>query len=156
MAVEPQNPIRGVIMNQTVEAGSLITLHYRISTAAGAELVSTFGTTPATLQLGKGELLPALERCLVGVKVAERSVFQLEAQQAFGDYNPALVERMPLSDFPMAEPVEVGSVMEFTAPEGSKFVGLVRELEADTAVVDFNHPLAGKAIRFEVEVIGIL
>ncbi|MCE9571091.1 MAG: FKBP-type peptidyl-prolyl cis-trans isomerase, partial [Rhodocyclales bacterium] len=65
-------------MSDTIKSDSLITLHYRVATGDDVELVSTFDTTPATLQMGSGELAPTLERCLVGLAVGERNVFLLE------------------------------------------------------------------------------
>ncbi|MCF8149848.1 MAG: FKBP-type peptidyl-prolyl cis-trans isomerase [Burkholderiaceae bacterium] len=143
-------------MSETVHAGNLITLHYRVATADDTELVSTFGSTPATLQLGNGELAPPLEHCLIGITVGERHVFLLEAEQAFGSHNPQLTQRMPRSDLPPASSPELHGLIEFSAPSGDKFTGIVRELDDEAVLVDFNHPLAGKSVRFEVEIIGIL
>ncbi|MDY0013725.1 MAG: FKBP-type peptidyl-prolyl cis-trans isomerase [Rhodocyclaceae bacterium] len=142
-------------MTQFVQPDSLVTLHYCIATPNGAPLINTFEGTPATLQLGAGELLPALERLLAGVEVGKRQVFLLEPEQAFGPHDPALVERVKRAHMPDEE-IEPMSVMEFTAPDGSRYPGLVREIDDQSALIDFNHPLAGKAIRFEVEVIGVL
>ena len=143
-------------MSDTVKPDSLVTLHYRLATANDIELVSTFDASPATLQLGSGELAPPLESCLVGVPVGERCVFLLEPDQAFGPHNPQLQQRMPRRELPDAAKIELHALVEFGTPDGSKFVGMVRELDADSALIDFNHPLAGKSIRFEVEVVGIL
>ncbi|MBL8490136.1 MAG: FKBP-type peptidyl-prolyl cis-trans isomerase, partial [Rhodocyclaceae bacterium] len=133
-----------------------VTLHYRIAAADGTELVGTFGSNPATLQMGSGELAPTLERCLVGLPEGEHHVFLLEPQQAFGLHNPELVQRVARSGLPPAAEVELHSLIEFAAPDGSKYAGLVREMDADSVLVDFNHPLAGKSIRFEVQVVGVL
>lgn len=143
-------------MTQTVQTDSLITLHYRLGLDSEQILMSTFDSTPATLKLGGGELAPTLERCLVGLAVGERQVFQLEPEQAFGLHNPNLVERMPREAFRDEAMLEEMSLIEFTAPDGNKLAGLLRELGDDYALIDFNHPLAGKAVRFEVQVIGIL
>jgi FKBP-type peptidyl-prolyl cis-trans isomerase SlpA len=143
-----------------IKRDSLVTLHYRIATADDTEVISTFGTTPATLQLGSGELVPTLEAFLEGLPVGERHVFLLEPAQAFGAHNPELVKRMPRSDLPQGgTDIDLFALIEFEAPSelgGAKFAGLVRELDEASALIDFNHPLAGKSIRFEVEVIGIL
>lgn len=144
-------------MTELVKLDSLITLHYRIATADDTEIVSTFGSSPATLQLGSGELAPPLEACLEDLPVGERHVFLLEPSQAFGPHNPELVKRLPKSELPNGG-ADIGplSLVEFAAPNGAKFAGLVREIDDIAALVDFNHPLAGKSIRFEVEVIGVL
>jgi FKBP-type peptidyl-prolyl cis-trans isomerase SlpA len=143
-------------MSDRVEAGNLVTLHYRLATSDDTELVSTFGTTPATLQLGSGELAPTLERCLDGLAVGEQHVFLLEPEQAFGKHNPDLLQRIVRSELPDPAMAELYSVIEFSAPGGGRFAGLVREVDAESALIDFNHPLAGKSIRFEVRVLGVL
>lgn len=143
-------------MTETVRAGNLITLHYRVATGDDIELVSTFDSTPATLQLGSGELAPPLEHCLIGIPVGERHVFLLEADQAFGPHNPQLTQRMARSALPPNASPELHGLIEFAAPNGDKFTGIVRELDDAAVLVDFNHPLAGKPVRFEVEIIGIL
>ncbi len=143
-------------MNDCVKPDSLVTLHYRLATGDDVELVSTFDATPATLQLGSGELAPPLEACLDGLPVGVRHVFLLEPEQAFGAHNPQLVQRLARKELPGEGKIEALAMVEFAAPDGSRFAGLVRELDADSALIDFNHPLAGKSIRFEVEVVGVL
>ena len=143
-------------MIECVKADSLVTLHYRIASSDDVELISTFGATPATLQLGNGELAPTLERCLTGLRVGERKEFRLEPQQAFGPHRPQLLQRLPRANLPEGKEIAMLTLLEFTAANGGRYTGLVRELDEDAALVDFNHPLAGKSIRFEVEVIGIL
>jgi len=143
-------------MSEIVRADSLLTLHYRLALADDNELVSTFGGKPATLQLGSGELAPVLERCLIDLPVGERTVFLLEAEQAFGPHNPQLMQRFVRSELPQAGDLREMALIEFKAPNGATYTGLVRELTETDALIDFNHPLAGKAIRFEVDVIGIL
>ena len=140
-------------MNQTVLADSLVTLHYRIALPNGQPLLSTFEATPATLKLGAGEMLPAMERLIVGLPIGSRRVFELSAEEAFGPHRPELVERVRREHMP-SEEIEAMSIMEFVAPNGSKYSGLVREIDDTSALIDFNHPLAGKPIRLEVEVIG--
>ncbi|MDP2826571.1 MAG: FKBP-type peptidyl-prolyl cis-trans isomerase, partial [Sulfuritalea sp.] len=103
-------------MTETVRAGNLITLHYRVATGDDVELISTFGSTPAVLQLGSGELAPTLEHCLIGVHVGERHVFLLEPEQAFGSHNPQLVQRVGLSDLPPAASPELHGLIEFSSP----------------------------------------
>lgn len=143
-------------MSETVKPDSLVTLHYRLATADDVEIVSTFGHTPATLQLGSGELAPPLEACLGGMAVGTRQTFTLAPEQAFGPHNAQLIQRLPRAELPAGGKIEPQALVEFAAPGGGKFTGMIRELDADSALIDFNHPLAGKTIRFEVEVVGIL
>jgi len=142
-------------MNKAVEANSLVTLNYRISTENGQPLISTFEGQPATLQLGAGEMLPTLEQCFVGLEEGTEHAFTLTPEEAFGPHRDDLIEVVARKHMP-DEDIEPMSVMEFTAPDGSRYSGLVREIDAEKAVIDFNHPLAGKTIHLEVQIIGVL
>jgi FKBP-type peptidyl-prolyl cis-trans isomerase SlpA len=143
-------------MSERIKPDSLVTLHYRLATGEDVALVSTFDGTPATLQLGNGELVPTLEACLEGMALGERQTFLLEPEQAFGPHSPDLVQRLARADLPADGNLEVSSMIEFSGPEGMHITGLVRELDADSVLIDFNHPLAGRDVRFEVEIVGIL
>lgn len=132
----------------------LVTLHYRITLENGVPMVSTFEATPATLQLGDGTLAPQFERLLVGLPVGSRHIFTLPPEAAFGPRRDDLIERVRRADFP-DDTAEVGTILSFAAPDGSRYAGVVVELDDEWGVVDFNHPLAGKTIRFEVEIIGV-
>jgi FKBP-type peptidyl-prolyl cis-trans isomerase SlpA len=144
-----------------VQAGSFLTLHYRLSGPAG-DIINTFDGKPATLSLGTGELSPAVEACLIGMEEGARSTFELPAGAAFGDRNPAMQQwlaRKVLKD--MGDPLEiysVGDVVQFPTPDGKgQFAGVVLQLREDQAVLfDFNHPLAGQPVSFEVQLIGVL
>ena len=144
-----------------VEPGSFLTLHYRLSDPDGAAFVDTFGAQPATLSLGTGELAPAMEARLLGLAEGSRASFELEAGEAFGERNPELLQRVNRSL--LAEHGEadgeyrVGDVVRFPTPDGqASFAGVVREVEGDALLFDFNHPLAGRPVTFEVQLIGIL
>lgn len=136
-----------------------MTLHYRMS-AGDSDIVSTFAGTPATLQLGSGQLAPFLEQCLLGMLEGEHKTFTLTPQEAFGERNPELLQRVTRSMLQQhsasGEQFTVGDVVEFEAPGGGRFAGVIRECSEDDAVFDFNHPLAGQAIDFEVKVVGVL
>jgi FKBP-type peptidyl-prolyl cis-trans isomerase SlpA len=140
--------------------GELVTLHYRIGLDDGTEVLSTFGGNPATLALGGGELSPGLERCLAQVvemrEPGRRCVFELEPREAFGEYRGELVQVYPRSAFAQVANLEAGSVFEFSAPDGASRAGLVQAVDEEQVRVDFNHPLAGKRVRFEVEVLSAL
>lgn len=149
--------------NVIVQPDSFLTLHYRLSSLDGTEHVSTFEMSPATLQMGGGQLAASLEACLLGLGVGEHHVFELQADDAFGQHNPRLVERIARSALPADVELKVNSLIEFSAPDGGTVpgipggvAGLLRELSDTSAVFDFNHPLAGQAVRFEVKIIGIL
>jgi FKBP-type peptidyl-prolyl cis-trans isomerase SlpA len=145
----------------TIQPGAFLTLHYRLSGPDGADIVNTFGGKPATLTLGTGELAPAMEARLIGLDEGAHERFELAAGEAFGDRNPELLQRVKLSLLrelgdPDAE-YGVGDVVQFPTPGGeASYAGVVREVGPDWLLFDFNHPLAGQQVSFEVQVIGVL
>lgn len=143
-----------------VQPGSFLTLHYRLAGPAG-DIINTFADKPATLSLGTGELSPAMEQRLLGLEEGTHTTFELPAGEAFGDRNPDMqqwVARTLLRQ--LGDPDEQyakGDVVQFPTPDGQgSYAGAVIAL-SDTAVqFDFNHPLAGQPVTFEVKLIGVL
>ena len=144
-------------MSGSIQVGSLVTLHFRVTHPdSGVTLISTFEANPGTMQIGAGELMPALEARLIGLGPSAREVFKFAPGEAFGIHHPQLVERVPLRDIPPGLIVEADTMLSFPAPDVSSYPGLVRELNEVDAVIDFNHPLAGKAVDIEVAIIGVI
>ncbi|AVS93775.1 peptidylprolyl isomerase [Paracidovorax avenae] len=145
----------------TVQPGSFLTLHYRLAGPSG-DVINTFGDKPATLSLGAGELSPAMEQRLIGLAEGTRTTFELPAGEAFGERNPEMqqwVARRLLAE--LGDPDEqytLGDVVQFPTPDGTgSYAGVVLEVRDDGAVrFDFNHPLAGQPVTFEVQLIGVL
>jgi FKBP-type peptidyl-prolyl cis-trans isomerase SlpA len=144
-----------------VQPGSFLTLHYRLAGPDGATVIDTFDAQPATLSLGTGELAPAMEARLIGLTEGATHSFALDAGEAFGQRNPELLQRVKRSLLrELGDPdadYAVGDVVQFPAPGGQgAYAGVVRERGDDWLLFDFNHPLAGQAVRFDVHVIGVL
>ncbi len=154
----PQPSPKSVI---TILEGSFLTLHYRLAGPDGADVINTFTDKPATLSLGTGQLAPALERHLIGLPEGSRRVFSLAAGEAFGERNPSLLQRVKRSLLaewgdPDAQ-YQVGDVVQFPTPTGGgSYAGVVRETGEGWLLFDFNHPLAGLPVTFEVHVIGVI
>ena len=144
-----------------VEPGSFLTLHYRLAGPQG-DVVNTFGGKPATLSLGAGELSPVLEQRLVGLAEGARAAFDIPAGEAFGQRNPDMIQWLARKELDsLGDPQEryaVGDVIHLPTPDGQgQFAAVVQAVRDDGALrLDFNHPLAGQPVTFEVEVIGIL
>ena len=146
-----------------VQPGSFLTLHYRMAAPDGSNIINTFGGKPATLSLGNGELSPAIEQRLLGLAEGTRTTFELAAGEAFGERNPELLQwvaRKLLNE--LGDPDErysVGDVVQFPTPDGlGQYAGAVQQVKGsgDAVQFDFNHPLAGQPVVFEVQVIGVL
>ena len=161
--------------------GSFLTLHYRLSGPSG-DIINTFGGKPATLSLGAGELSPAMEQRLLGLVEGAQASFDIPAGEAFGPRNPDMLQwvaRKLLNE--LGDPdahYQVGDVVQFPTPDGQgTYAGAVQQLResgsgeghgsasgsgvgddalAQSVLFDFNHPLAGQPVSFEVHVIGVL
>ena len=145
----------------TIQEGSFLTLHYRLAGPDGADVINTFADKPATLSLGTGQLAPALERRLLCLPEGTRQIFLLPAGEAFGQRNPQMLQRVKRSLLAeLGDPdatYHVGDVVQFPTPNGSgSYAGVVREMAESWLLFDFNHPLAGQPVSFEIHVIGVL
>ena len=148
----------------TVQPGSFLTLHYRLAGPAG-DVINTFADKPATLTLGNSELSPAMEQRLLGLEEGTRTTFELAQGEAFGERNLEMqqwVGRKLLNELGDPDDVyHVGEVVEFCTPDGmSTYAGVVLQVgnaeNPEALLIDFNHPLAGQPVTFEVHVIGVL
>ena len=144
-----------------VEPGSFLTLHYRLAGPQG-DIINTFSEKPATLSLGSGTLSPAVEQRLLGLAEGTRVVMEIPAGEGFGDRIADMqqwVARKLLNE--LGDPTEkyaAGDVVQFPTPDGlGSYAGTVLQVNEEGSVLfDFNHPLAGQPVTFEVELIGVL
>ena len=152
-----------VIATPMIQAGSFLTLHYRMAGPDGVNIINTFGGKPATLSLGTGQLSPSIEQNLLGLPEGTQSTFELPAGVAFGERNADLVQwvaRKLLNE--LGDPNEaykVGDVVQFPTPDGAgQYAGSVVQVKdpGEAVQFDFNHPLAGQRVTFEVNIIGVL
>ncbi len=147
-------------MTPRIDAHSFVTLHYRLSGNKG-DVINTFQDKPATLTLGASELSPALESRLLGLEEGAHVTLNIAAGDAFGPKNPEMqqwVKRSLLAK--LGDPLEVyqvGDVVQFPTPNGEgQYAGTVMDISDSAIQFDFNHPLAGEAVVFEVKVLGVL
>jgi FKBP-type peptidyl-prolyl cis-trans isomerase SlpA len=148
------------LQQPVVTESAYLTLHYRLATLEGADIISTFGNNPATVQLGTGQLAPFLEACLIGMPEGGQQRFELPPEKAFGLRNPDLLRRVSRKTLvrhsEQEEDYKVGDMVEFSAPDGKRFAGVLREISGDETWLDFNHPLAGHTLKFEAKIIGVM
>lgn len=143
-----------------VAAGSFLTLHYRLAGPAG-DIINTFQDKPATLSLGTGELSPAVELRLIGLEEGAHATFELPPGEAFGERNPEMQQwvarKLLIQIGDPDEQYAVGDVVQFPTPDGTgSYAGAVVESNETAVRFDFNHPLAGQPVTFEVKLIGVL
>ena len=142
---------------------SLLTLHYRLAAPGGAAWVDTFGHRPATLTLGAQQLAPALEQCLIGLEEGAQAHFELPPDVAFGKHDPQRVQRVPrglLQQYvPDSVRLAVGDAVQLaglSSASGASAAATVTAADDHMVELDFNHPLAGKPVVFDVHILGVL
>lgn len=136
---------------------SEVLMHFSIKLADGSAVDSTkVNNKPAKFVMGDGSLTPGFEECLLGLIEGTSESFTLGPEAAFGLPNPDNFHYIELSKFTADVPAEIGTIISFTQPDGSDIPGIIREIVADSVTVDFNHPLAGQTVTFEVDVLEVL
>ena len=141
----------------SVREGSRITLHFALLLPSGEEIDTTRRGQPATFTLGDGNLLPGFETVLIGMREGDDAQITVPAAEAFGERNPSNVRVMPrdrFTDFSADQALEPGLMISFQAPDG-ELPGVVTEVYAETVQVDFNHPLSGNDIIFDVSILRV-
>lgn len=144
-------------MTQQILPDSTVILHINMKLTDDSVADSTrMNHKPAKIVLGSGDVTPAFEYELIGMQVGEKKKFTLPPQDAFGFPNPANFHKMPLSRFEKNIKLELGSIIEFDQLNGQPLLGIIREIQDHEVLLDFNHPLCGQNVVFEVEVMQIM
>ncbi|TVP90451.1 MAG: FKBP-type peptidyl-prolyl cis-trans isomerase [Pseudomonadaceae bacterium] len=133
---------------------SQVTLHFTLKLPDGEVVDSTLDKQPATFKVGDGSLLPGFEQALYGLKAGDQRSFEIDPEHGFGPGNPQNIQVMPRDNFNEME-LETGLLVIFQDAAGGELPGVVKTIHDTTVEVDFNHPLAGKVVTFEVEIIAV-
>ncbi len=143
-------------LNQELRIGPdrQVTLHFALKLENGEVVDSTEGKAPATFKVGDGNLLPGFEVALYGFKAGDKRSLQIEPENAFGQPNPQNVQVMPRGQFQDMELSE-GLLIIFNDAANAELPGVVKAFDEQQVTIDFNHPLAGKRLNFEVEIIEV-
>ena len=143
-------------MTKVITADSEVVMHFTIKLSDGSAADSTkVNNKPAKFRMGDGSLTVNFEKCLLGLVAGESKSFALAPEDAFGLPNPDNIYYVERSKFGIDAPAEVGAIIAFTQPDGAELPGIVREVTGEAVTVDFNHPLAGQSLTFDVDVISI-
>lgn len=139
---------------QRIAQGAQVTLHFAIKLENGDVVDSTFDKQPASFTVGDGNLLPGFEMALYGLKGGDQRSLPIAPEQGFGQPNPQNVQIMPRSSFAEMELSE-GLLVIFNDAANAELPGVVKSFDDASVTVDFNHPLAGKSLTFDVEIIEV-
>lgn len=146
-------------MPQKIGPHSTVTLHFdlRLKDGSIAESTRNFAK-PFQFKMGEGGFLAKLEEKLLGLSVGEKPKIMLMPEEAFGEAHPASIYQVPLDKFDAmekGEKIEKGVIVLFTQPNGQEIPGLIRSIDENEVTVDFNHPLAGQVILFDIEILEV-
>lgn len=139
---------------QRIGAATQVTLHFAIKLDNGDVVDSTFDKQPATFTVGDGSLLPGFEQALYGLKAGDKRSLPIGPEQGFGQGNPQNIQVMPRAQFADMELSE-GLLIIFNDAANAELPGVVKAFDANQVTIDFNHPLAGKDLTFDVEIIDV-
>jgi FKBP-type peptidyl-prolyl cis-trans isomerase SlpA len=131
-----------------------VTLHFALHLENGDTVDSTFDKAPATFKVGDGNLLPGFENALFGFKAGDQRKLSIAPENAFGQHNPQNVQVMPRSQFEGMELSE-GLLVIFNDAANTELPGVVKAFDDNQVTIDFNHPLAGKTLNFEVQILDV-
>jgi len=135
-----------------VDDGTRVFLNFSLTLEDGAEVDSNFGGEPVNFAIGDGSLLPGFEKLLLGMRPGERKLFTVPPEDAFGQPNENNVQRVPRADFEEGIDLELGLVCSFADAAGGEVPGMIVGFDDEVVTVDFNHPLAGRSILFDVHI----
>lgn len=143
------------LMRLSVKPGVRCCMHLRISLESGFIVEDTYGDEPICVTIGDGDLIPGLEQVMTGMQVGEKLEVTLSPFDAYGFHDDERVFEMPRSDFDESLEIEKGKIIGFITPSGEEVAGAILAVADDTVKVDFNHPLAGKNVVFDIEILKL-
>lgn len=135
--------------------GTKITLHFALQLDNGQVVDTTFERDPATFTVGDGNLLPGFEKALFGMLEGEHKTLVIKPEDGFGQRNPNNIQEIARSQFGAELELSEGLMLSFADAQKTELPGVVQRFDEDVVVVDFNHPLAGRDILFEVAILKI-
>ncbi|HEY9036572.1 MAG TPA: peptidylprolyl isomerase [Pseudomonadales bacterium] len=141
-------------MSERITQGSRVTLHFTLTLENGDVVESTVDRAPGTLVVGDGSLLPGFEAVLIGMTAGEQKRIAMAAEDAFGPHRPENLQRVPRARF-VGLALEPGLMVDFADQGGHSLPGVVVGIDDREVTVDFNHPLAGRSMAFDVDIIAV-
>jgi len=135
--------------------GDTVQVNYTLKLADGTVIESSAGREPLEFTLGAGQVIPGFEKAVFGMKVGEKKTVTIPVDEAYGPRRDDLVGELPREKLPSGLTPEVGQQLVMTRPDGEKVIVTITSVSDNTVMVDANHPLAGKDLTFEIELVKI-
>lgn len=133
----------------------VVSMHYKLTDNDGNILDNSEGSEPLAYLHGAGNIIPGLENALTGKVEGDKLQAKVEPADGYGEIMPELIQIIDKATFQGVDSIEVGMAFEAQAPDGSKQRIVVKEVKGDDVTINANHPLAGMALNFDVEIVGV-
>tara|TARA_R110002020_G_scaffold364685_1_gene576976 strand:+ start:103 stop:531 length:429 start_codon:yes stop_codon:yes gene_type:complete len=138
-----------------VKSGDTVAIHYTGTLQDGTTFDSSEGRDPLEFQVGSGQIIPGLDGALPGMTVGDKKVVKVPSDEAYGPTNPEMRQSVPREGIPAEIPLEVGTQLQMQTPDGQAMPVTVVDVDEATVTLDANHPLAGKDLQFDIELVKI-
>ena len=140
---------------QEAKKGDTVQVHYRGTLEDGSEFDSSQGGDPIRFKIGEGEVIPGFEEAIIGMKVGDRKQQRIEADDAYGEHEEDLIFEVDKAALPSGADFNEGDIVELTFPDGQRAPVRITEIGDSSVTLDANHPLTGKALIFDLELVAI-
>jgi FKBP-type peptidyl-prolyl cis-trans isomerase SlyD len=147
-------PMVSLKPGQVIQEGSIVSIEYTLTDETGKVIDSSSGKGPLTYIQGAGQIVPGLEKELAGLKVGAQKKVSIKPEEGYGSVDPKAFQEIPKDKIP-PDAQKPGAMLMSQSPDGRPIAMRVHEVKDKTIVVDFNHPLAGKTLNFDVKVTDI-
>ncbi|THH37129.1 peptidylprolyl isomerase [Aliishimia ponticola] len=138
-----------------VKNGDTVQIHYTGTLSDGATFDSSAGRDPLSFEVGSGQIIPGLDKALPGMAVGDKKKVEVPCDEAYGPINPGMQQAVPREGIPAEIPLEIGMQLQMQSPEGQIVPVTVLEVTESEVTLDANHPLAGKDLTFDIEVVAV-
>lgn len=138
-----------------VKVGDTVHIHYSGTLQDGSVFDTSAGREPLSFEVGAGRIIPGLDQALLGMEVGESKTVTVPVDEAYGPVRPEARQAVPRTEIPEHIPLDPGTQLQVETPQGQTVPVTVAEVSPDTVTLDANHPLAGKDLTFEVELVKI-
>lgn len=139
----------------TIGEGTQVTLHFALKLESGDVVDTTFEGDPAQFVVGDGNLLEGFEQALFGLSAGDAETFLIPPEKGFGQSNPNNIQEFTRDQFEEGIELEKGLMLSFADAQNAELPGVIADVSDEKVIVDFNHPLAGKSISFEVKILQV-
>lgn len=137
-----------------VSAGKTVKVNYTL-TVDGKVVDSSKGREPLAFKAGGSQMIPGFDKAVMGMKAGEKKSFKLRPEEGYGKEDPRAIQNVPKNQLPAEIKPKAGMILQAHTKDGRQISARIMEVKKDIVVVNFNHPLAGKTLNFDVEVVDV-